>query len=130
MPDFAEALRGCLNELGDAVERRRLLFHPLLIEGLLGFARECPELKRWHESVALPSLFDPLGDPACRQDECGRHCAFTVVASSSSVVRGDRAVYRLVWPAAIFLQRLEHRAEFVCGGTAECYRWRDRHHFH
>jgi hypothetical protein len=38
-----------------ASERRRLLCHPLFIEGLHSLAPFCAPLRRWHDSVASPS---------------------------------------------------------------------------
>lgn len=36
--------------------RRRLLCHPLLIEGLHGLAQSCADVQRWHACVATPSI--------------------------------------------------------------------------
>ena len=35
-------------------DRRRLLCHPLFVEGLHGLAPFCPELRRWHDSFTAP----------------------------------------------------------------------------
>jgi hypothetical protein len=62
------AVQGFVHDRTQRTFRRRLLCHPLFIEGLHGLAPVCPALRHWHESVApdrpLSSTID--GDPAAR----------------------------------------------------------------
>ncbi|MBI3465165.1 MAG: hypothetical protein HY000_19235 [Planctomycetes bacterium] len=53
-----DRLAAVLNKPALAPHRQRLFCHPLLIEALHGLAGVCPELKRWHDSVARPSVAD------------------------------------------------------------------------
>jgi hypothetical protein len=61
-------LRTFVHDRASRTSRRPLLCHPLFIEGLHALAPACPELRRWHESVAadhpLPALDED--DPAAR----------------------------------------------------------------
>ena len=61
-------LQTFLHDRSRCTARRRLLCHPLFIEGLHGLAAVCPELRPWHERVAadhpLPATDD--ADPVAR----------------------------------------------------------------
>jgi hypothetical protein len=61
-------VRAFVEDRAPRTTRRRLLCHPLFIEGLHALAPVCPELRHWHDSVAadrpLPATDD--GDPAAR----------------------------------------------------------------
>ncbi|MFO0811262.1 MAG: hypothetical protein U0746_21750 [Gemmataceae bacterium] len=49
-----------LGERASAAEKRRLLCHPLFIQGLHGLAAVSPTLRCWHDSVTATA---PLGEP-------------------------------------------------------------------
>jgi hypothetical protein len=57
-------LREYLGRRAAPVERRRLLCHPLLIEGLHALAPLSPELRRWHDAVTAAPASGPAGLPA------------------------------------------------------------------
>src|SRR5436190_22323212 len=57
-------LREYLGRRAAPGERRRLLCHPLLIEGLHALAPLSPELRRWHDAVTAAPASAPAGLPA------------------------------------------------------------------
>jgi hypothetical protein len=59
------AILSYLNGPASLVEKRRLLCHPLLIEGLHDLAPFSAELRRWHDAVAAPPMPGPVV-PAAR----------------------------------------------------------------
>lgn len=66
--DLGRALAPIRTFLGGpapAAEKRRLLCHPLFIEGLHGLAPFFAVLRRWHEAVTAPRPPAPDGPPAC-----------------------------------------------------------------
>src|SRR6476620_3035951 len=56
-------IRAYLGGPAPAAEKRRLLCHPLLVEGLHALAPLSPELRRWHECVTAPPA-DAPAEPA------------------------------------------------------------------
>jgi hypothetical protein len=67
--ELAEALAPVQRFIGDATRsaRRRLLCHPVFIEGLHALAPVCPELGHWHDRVAPDHpLTTDEHDPAAR----------------------------------------------------------------
>src|SRR5262249_50336825 len=71
-------VRAYLDGPAPAAEKRRLLCHPLFIEGLHGLAPFCAELRRWHESVTAPPAAAPAGPPDPAGKAALGHVALTV----------------------------------------------------
>src|SRR5262245_27379410 len=57
-------LREYLGRHTAPADRRRLLCHPLLIEGLHALAPLSPELRRWHDAVIAVPPSSPASPPA------------------------------------------------------------------
>jgi hypothetical protein len=91
-PDLGRALTPICAFLGGAApaaEKRRLLCHPLFIEGLHGLAPCSAALRRWHEAVTDPRPPAPDGPPACAARASLGNVALALLLRTDAHWRGE-----------------------------------------